>query len=512
LKPRSVSVSAEGWITEGLHPDGTLEDHFQFKRVVEQDTPQTEILETGILPPFARVERNLLLGLEWKIQTTVNRMSPSGSGMVLDIPLMKGESVTTEGIRVQDGVAKISLGAGETQKTWESFLAPGDSILLEHAQTGAWTEIWKVDVSPIFHLEYEGIPVILHKTGTRWYPTWHPWPGESVRLNLSRPVGIDGQTLTLEKSHLELKPGRNTTAATLLLSINSSQGGRHSIVLPPDAELHEVAVNGAVQPIRQEQGKVSLPITPGRQEIKLSWLESRGMSTMFKSSLVDLGGPSVNASVDVHLPGNRWPLFMGGEPLAGPAVLFWSVLIMVFLMALGLSKTGWTPLKFYHWFLLGIGMSMGNLVSGLIVAGWLIALNFRKKGDLLEGQTFNLMQMGVVALTVIALGQLVSAVSNGLLGHPDMNIIGNGSSSGLLRWYQDVSDPSLPGAWVFSIPMFFYRTAMLAWALWLSFWLVGVLKWGWRQFASPKIWAPRQPRLKKGKDPDSSSSTQNPQP
>jgi hypothetical protein len=510
IKPRSATVSAEGWITEGIHPDGALEDQLQFKRIVEQDTPQTEILETGILPPFALVERNLLLGLEWKIQTTVQRLSPTGSGVVLDIPLMKGESVITEGIRVQDGMAKISLGADETRKTWESFLAPGDSILLEHGKTSAWTEIWKVDVSPIFHLEYEGIPVILHKTGTRWYPTWHPWPGESVTLNISRPAGIDGQTLTLEKSHLVLKPGRKTTAANLLLSINSSQGGRHDILLPPDAQLQEVAINGAVQPIRQEKQKVSLPITPGHQEIKLSWMESRGMSTNFKSSPVNLGAPSVNASVDVHLPGNRWPLFTGGEQLAGPAVLFWSVIIIVFLLALGLSKTGWTPLKFHHWFLLGIGLSMSTLASGLIVAGWLIALNFREKGDSLEGQSFNLMQAGLAALTVIALGQLVFAVSSGLLGHPDMNIIGNGSNSGLLRWYQDVSAPSLPGAWVFSIPMFFYRIAMLAWALWLSFWLVGTLKWGWRQFTSPKIWAPRQPRMKKGKGPNSESSTLNP--
>ncbi|MFZ0133433.1 MAG: hypothetical protein WAK95_12910 [Desulfobacterales bacterium] len=41
-----------------------------------------------------------------------------------------------------------------------------------------------------------------------------------------------------------------------------------------------------------------------------------------------------------------------------------------------------------------------------------------------------------------------------------------------------MSDPTLPRAWVISIPMTVYRIAMLAWALWVSFWLVGILKWG----------------------------------
>lgn len=29
---------------------------------------------------------------------------------------------------------------------------------------------------------------------------------------------------------------------------------------------------------------------------------------------------------------------------------------------------------------------------------------------------------------------------------------------------------------------------MLAWALWVSFWLINILKWGWSQFTTPKIW------------------------
>lgn len=396
--------------------------------------------------------------------------------------------MTTEGVRVTEGIAKINLPGDQSQISWESFLEHTDRIVLKHKDTDAWTETWKVDVSPVFHLDYEGIPVILHKTGMRWYPMWHPWPGESVSLTISRPEGITGQTLTIEKSHLELRPGKNTTAATMTLSIKSSQGGQHNITLPLDAELQEVKIRGEIQPIRQTGRNVGLPVTPGQQDIELKWLETKGMTNRYQSSDVDLGAPSVNASVDIFLPRNRWPLFVGGEQLVGPAVLFWSVLIIIVLVAFGLSKTGLTPLRFYQWFLLGIGMSMSTLPAGLVVSGWLIALELRKKAVQLKANRFNLVQVGLALLTLTALGALVVAISKGLLGHPDMNIIGNGSDSGLLRWYQDVSDSTLPRAWVFSIPMLAYRIAMLAWALWISFWLVGILKWGWQQCTAPRIW------------------------
>ncbi len=499
LKPHRVSVEAEGWLVEGIHADGSFDNQLQFKRIVIHESKQTEILETGILPPFILVERTLLLGLVWKIQTKIQRLSPIGSAIVLDIPLIPGESVTTRGIRVDKGVAKINLQAEQTHLTWEAFLEPADEVLLEHTPTNEWTEIWKVDVSPIYHMEYEGIAVILHKTGSRWYPTWHPWSEEQVLLKLSRPAGVDGQTLTIEKSHLKLHPGRRTTAANMAITIKSSQGGQHSIFLPADAKLQEVIIDGKIQPIRQEGQHLTIPITPGQQNLELQWLEPKGMVMRYRSSKVDLGAPSVNASVDIHLPKNRWPLFVGGEQLVGPAVLFWSVILIIIIVAFGLSKTGWTPLRFYHWFLLGIGMSMTNLAAGLIVVGWLVALQLREKAANLKGLRFNLVQIGIVALSVAAAGSLVYAISSGLLGHPDMNIIGNGSNSRLLRWYHDVSDQTLPRGWVFSIPMVAYRIAMLAWALWISFWLVGILKWGWQQFTTTKIWCSRPAKPKKEK-------------
>ncbi len=503
LKPHRVNVAATGWTVEGVHNDGVPDNQIQFKRILEKQDLDELALTPGILPPFVTIERTLLLGLVWKVETKISRRSPAGSAIVMDVPLLAGESVITDGVRVQNGRVQINMGPQQDQLVWESFLEQTEQLHLKHGETDAWTEIWRVDVSPIFHMQAQGIPVIFHQQGNRWYPTWHPWPGEAVTLDISKPAGVDGQTLTIDKSHTVVRPGKRATDTLMTFSLRSSQGGRHTIVLPEGAQLQNVNINGKDQSIRQEGRNVPLPIIPGTQRIALKWRDSRGMTAMYRTPGIDLGLESVNANIDVHLPPNRWPLFVGG-PRMGPAVLFWSVLIIIVLGAFGLSRTGWTPLRFHQWLLLGIGMSQCHMVAGFLVVGWLVAIDFRKKVTLqTEKRLLNLIQVGIGFLTILAVASLVVAISLGLLGHPDMNISGNGSTSGILRWYQDHSGHLLPQSWVISIPMLVYRLAMLAWSLWISFALIDIIKTGWQNFTEPVIWY----RLKwrkdtKRKDPD----------
>jgi hypothetical protein len=480
---------------EGIE-NGVADTQLQFKRLLNKEDSASQPMEAGVLPPFVLIERTLLLGLTWKVETRISRMSPEGAAVVLDIPLLPGESVVTEGVRVQDGRAKVALDARATEVRWDSVLDKGDQLLLSHADTSQWTEIWRVDVSPIYHLESEGIPVILHQTGRRWLPTWHPWPGEQVKLLISRPEGLIGQTLTIDQSRLQVRPGSRATESTLNLTIRSSQGGQHIITLPADAQVQKVSINGAPQQLRQDGSKLTIPITPGKQDISVEWRQPSGISTLYQTPIIDLGSDSVNSAIDMTLPANRWPLFLGG-PLLGPAILYWSTLLVVALMSLVISKTGLTPLRFHQLFLLGIGMSMSNLFSCVLVVGWLIAVQWRIRLQADKGKyAFNLIQVGLGFLTVSALIALVWAISQGLLGHPDMNIRGNGSNGSLLRWYQDVSGQMLPQGWLFSIPMLAYRLAMLAWALWISVTLLGLLKWGWKIINEPMLWdsSPRKIR------------------
>jgi hypothetical protein len=85
-------------------------------------------------------------------------------------------------------------------------------------------------------------------------------------------------------------------------------------------------------------------------------------------------------------------------------------------------------------------------------------------------------------LTAVTLGIFLSVVAEGLLGNPEMFILGNGSDRTILRWYQARSDTLLPRPVCISVSIWWYRFLMLAWALWLAASLIRWLHWAWQQF------------------------------
>ncbi|GAA3698198.1 hypothetical protein GCM10022421_00560 [Oceanisphaera sediminis] len=491
LRPHNVTVQASGWTVQGIDENGVPEAQLQLSRIKTASATQPTALEPGALPDFVRVERILRLDLDWMIETRVTRQSPVGQPISLQIPLLAGESVLTDGVRVQNDQVMLVLAANQQQARWQSRLEKAPRLTLTAPDTRRWTEVWQVDTSPIWHLESGGIPVIHHQGATgNWLPEWRPWPGESIRLDISRPAGVDGQTLTIDSTRLTLKPGQRAIDASLQLQLRSSQGGQHSLQLPDNISLQSVAINGKVQPIRLQGQTLTLPLTPGVQRLEVNWRHNQGISPLLSTPHIDPGSAGVNNHIELELGKDRWILFAMG-PRLGPAVLFWSLLAMTLLLALGLSRISFTPLRFHHWLLLGIGLTQVPLWMALVVVGWLLALGLRGRWQHAEaGRLFNLAQIGLVLLTLLALSYLFFAIQQGLLGLPDMQISGNNSHGNTLRWYQDRSEGALPQAWVLSVPLLVYRLLMLAWALWLAFALLRWLRWGWECFSSQGIWRP----------------------
>ncbi len=489
LRPHRVSVSASGWSVTGVDSDGIPQGALQLTRLA--DHLATTALEPSSLPAFVRIERTVRLGTDWTVETRVQRVSPPGTSISLAIPLLAGESVVTDGMILKDGKVQIALAPNVNGMVWNSILEKRARFELKAAETTAWVEQWSLDISPIWHVVPSGIPVVHHQDpNANWFPTWRPWPGESVVLEVTRPQGVGGQTLTIEQSKLDVTPGKRATDVALSLELRSSQGGQHAITLPSSAELSSVTIDGLAQPIRLEEGRILLPIAPRAQNVTLQWREPAGMQNMFRTPEVDLGLPSVNANIHVGVSQDRWILFTGG-PRLGPAVLFWGVLVVIVLIAIGLGRVTLTPLKTHHWILLGIGLSQSPIVPALIVVGWLFLLGLRGRmaTDRLSGPlAFNGMQVLLVLFSLVALGSLFAAVEQGLLGRPDMQIAGNFSFANDLNWYQDRTDSRYPAAFVVSVPLGVYRLLMLAWALWLAFALLKWLRWGWECFSQGGLW------------------------
>ncbi|MGZ5010219.1 MAG: hypothetical protein ACXV74_04580 [Methylobacter sp.] len=488
LKPNWVSIQNTGWQVIGLQENSAVDDQLQFSRINRTEQQQrTAELEPSALPPFVRIERSLQLGLDWHVVTRIIRVSPADSAVVLAVPLLPGESVTTAGVRVKDGKAEVNLPAQQPELQWESTLEKSEKIDYVAAETDQWIEVLTADISPVWHVETAGIAMMHLNNDGQWLPEWHPWPGEKITLYITRPTAVEGQTLTIDNSRLSIKPGQRNQEAELNLSLRSSQGSQHTLTLPEKAVLQAVAINGQTQPIRQDGRKLTLPINPGKQEVSISWREATGITTVMPTPQVNLCLASVNTNLNIGLGQDRWVLFTMG-PKLGPAVLFWGVLIVIVMLSLGMGKIRLTPLKALHWFLLSVGLSQIPLESAGIVIAWLMLLGWRKTQPVSDARYFNILQVAIGVLTVISLGMLFLAVERGLLGSPDMQIIGNQSSAFNLNWYQDRSPPTLPVAMVISVPLIVYRVLMLAWSLWLAVSLLNWLKWGWECFSSDGLW------------------------
>ncbi len=483
-----VEAKLDGWTLDGLHEDGVADSNLQLSRKATNEKGKAAALQTGTLPPFVRVQRELQLGLTWSVETNVQRLTPTGSAVVLEVPLLQGESITSSDVRVQNGKALVNMPAGESSVSWSSVLESKSPITLTAPTNVPWVEVWRLDVSPIWHVQLGGIPVVHQQdaTGVR-LPEWRPWPGEKVTIEVVRPEGVAGQTLTIDQSSLDVTPGVRSTEVRFTANMRSSRGGLQAFTLPDDATLTNVTVNGTQQPIRQDGHTVSIPLVPGSQSVVLVWKQSSGQGSSWETPSLEVGAPTVNAEVRVHVPTDRWVLFLRG-PRMGPAVLFWSFLLVLLLVSIGLSRVPWAPLKTRQWVLLALGLSQVPIAAIAFVFGWLVLLGWRKEKPELSRGWFNLRQLALVGVTFTALLIIGISVYQGLLGHPEMQIRGNGSSASLLQWFQDRTESAYPRAWVVSLPMNVYRLAMLAWSLWMALALLRWLTWGWQAFSTGGLW------------------------
>jgi hypothetical protein len=142
-----------------------------------------------------------------------------------------------------------------------------------------------------------------------------------------------------------------------------------------------------------------------------------------------------------------------------------------------------------QWILLGIGFSTFSWLALAFVVAWLFALDWRARGPRIASSAwFDLAQIALVALTLVALVCLAAAIPQGLLGTPDMHVAGGGSSAQSLRWFVDRSTDALPDARAISVPLWVYKVAMLAWALWLANAVIGWLRYGFAAWSNGGYW------------------------
>lgn len=490
MLPKHASSTEEGWEVEGIREDGKTGKGILFTRTEKKEKTPGKRSSPKSLPPFFHVERTLSLGIKWQVFTRVERITPAGVPASVSIPLLPGESVASSKVKTENRSALVTMGAKEGSVSWVGALDITNSILLKSMENTVYTETWILDASPVWHVEHEGIPPVLHRDQNGdWRPKWRPWPKEKLSLKITRPKAFPGKVITLEGAKLYIEPGKRITNNILTFSLRSSKGMQHEITLPKDAALKTVSIDNQEIPIRMEERKITLPIQPKLQSVKVQWTSETLSRRNIRAPEVHLGMEAVNAEAEIVVPANRWILFTGG-PDYGPAVLFWTYLIVVAIVAFGLSRFNITPLSFGAWFLLGLGLTQVHPFIQVFIAFWLILLGLRARhvpsGGFIR---FNFIQLCLICITIFALFALYHAIQEGLLGIPDMQVAGGKSYDYHLRWFADRIPGEMPRPWVISVSIFWFHGVMLLWSLWLAISLVKWLKWGWACFSTGRIFA-----------------------
>jgi len=499
LQPRYVTtkINAEKWTIDGINNDGKPSQQLQLTRITK-NTNNTSDWQTQSLAPFVMVDRYFELGLDWQVITTIQRISNNGIPINIDVDLLEGEQPISEQLTIKDRKVSVKLDARQNTFSWASRYPVNEQITLVANQQKNYLETWRFNPNAIWHWQAEGIPVNLQQqyNGIS-IPVWRPWPKEVLKINVSRPKGTDGQTVTILNSQLNTSIAKRAKEFDFSFTALSSRGTQHEISLPKGADIQKITIDKIEQSIQQSNNKLMLTLKPGKQNVHVQWREDTVLSTLYKSPLVDLKLNSVNAKMQIKVPRDRWLLWTYG-PTIGPAVLFWGVIIALFILAFILGQSGITPLKTYQWALLALGLSQTSPLLIFIFIAWLAFIKIRAnlKSESWSDQKFNSMQVVFALLTVTALIILGASVANGLLGNPSMIIKGNGSYSYLLNWYQDRASNNLPQAGFFSMPMWVYRMLMLAWALWLATSVIKWLQMAWQSFNVGGLWRANDKKLK----------------
>ena len=489
--PRVIAAASDTWLVAGIKDRRLLTGSLNITRRQSGEGGDIVRWESSRFPAFARVTREIAMDLDWRVRTTVERVAPQEGALTLEVPLLGGESIVSGDFEVKDGHVLVSMGPQEASVRWRSTLPLQSPLVLRAPDEMPWTEAWSVMVGSIWHVRFEGVPESNKDVDYEdmSYAEFDPRGGEELVITATRPEASHGETLAFDAVRLDVTFGNRSSDVTLTLDYRSTQGTQHVIRLPGDAEVTTVSIDNREQTLRPEDGSLTLPIQPGEHQVRVAWRAPGGMEGWATTPAVDLGAPAGNIELSMSRPRDRWLLATSG-PQLGPAVLYWTEIAVLVLVAVILGRIGLTPLKTWQWVILGLGFSTFSWMALAAVVVWLFVCGARERFGIagLNAWQFNLVQVVIAGTTVLALLAIVSALPQGLLGTPGMHVTGHHSNAGLLTWFADRSTSQLPLAAALTVPMWIYKAIILAWALWLSFALVRWMPWVWQCFSADGFW------------------------
>lgn len=489
LRPLVTNVSSTLWGVEGVSPTGVVSSSLQLVRKARADSSTKELQTSeALLHPWYQVHRSLSLDLPWTVTTTIERQFVTERPSRVRVPLIHGESVNDDAVKVEGGYAIATFARGSSSISWESLLDEQQEITLKAAERSeSITETWTLSCSPIWRCTIAGLRPTASTLGGTAGQVWRPFPGEGVTIGVAKPLAAEGRSVTIESALHALTPGKKLLDAALTLVVRASQGGTQTIRLVDTAKINRVMLNERDETARVQGVVLDLPLEPGETRITITYTVPQEIGVVTRAPEVKIEGSVYNVTTTMQVPESRW-LFLTRGPAWGPAVLFWPKLLVVILGAWLLSRWSLSPLNFASWTLLGVGLATLSVTAIVLPIAWLLVLELRRRRQFEDRRVFNVTQVGIVLLTLAALRVLYEAIRRGLILTPNMMVSGGGSNNSLLSWYTDVASSTLPSVSVVWLPMWAWHAVMIAWSLWLVLALLRWLARGFESFSTGGLW------------------------
>jgi hypothetical protein len=503
-KPKHVKLlNTQQWEVLGNQGSRLSGNALEFvaKVKIQQGSEQTSTRYNT--KPFVKVTRELSVDQLWTVRTSVERIAPSNGSINVKVPTLVGENIMSADLIVENDYVEATIPAGKRVFSWTSTIERQQTLTLHAKPEQALIEQWRVIVSPAWHAELSGLPTILDEQSTLEQPSnnefftylFYPYPDETLTIAVTRPDAVKGHVLAVDKVNYTINQGSRTSKLELVFDYRSTRGGEHVIDLPVSYQLKEISIDNKLINLQLEDGKLAIPILPGKHNVKIMMRANVTEELLLSAPEINLNAPVSNITSVLNVSNQRWVLWAKG-PLLGPAVLYWGELLAFILLALLVSRVKFSPLSTGNWIVLGFGLSLSNWGILMVIAVWfasITASTYRSKE--LSPSSYNISQLFLYGLSVAAVISLLSVVPMSLLSSPSMGIEGNSSYGNHLQWFSDKSSGLLPAVSVVSISTLFYKGLMLIWVIWLSFALLGWMKWSWKTLGQQGYWKSKLSKL-----------------
>jgi len=304
LRPQRITFSGQGWSAGGIDDDRLLGDSVALNRVRTATDGKAQAAAQNF-PPYVRLTRNLVLGVDWTVENTAERIAPREGGFSTTLPLLPGEHPLGDDTPVKDGRISITFNAGSNVVRWSSRLDHAAQLTLKAPALGERAEVWQVHAAPMWHVDAKGVPTSASDDGL----LYQPLPGESLQLAFTQPVAVAGDSLAFDRVQMDSAAGVRATVTTLSMHARSTRGGEHAITLPAGAELLQASRDGESINLAVRNDQLSLPLLPGEHDYQLRLREPGGVAARTRTPTLALHAAAANIDLTLHLPQDRWVLW-----------------------------------------------------------------------------------------------------------------------------------------------------------------------------------------------------------